>query len=149
MNALLSRMPPPPAPPLVGDADSAVSVVSVLAAAHSSGAGLLSFFTARESRALALVHRELHEAVRAFPWADPARVTGSLALWRAAFAFARAKTTSSSEAGVRARSRSCEQRAPRRGGLRTTRRADRLGQQGGLLQARRDAECVSIIVTRA
>ena len=64
------------------------SVFSVLAAAHTDGAGILGFVSAsmREARGLRLVSRELLGAVATFPWRDLKTViTGSVALWRSCF----------------------------------------------------------------
>ena len=68
------------------DATTSRTVLSVLAGAHSVGAGLLGFFDTRGARALRLVCTELHAAVTACPWADAeTRIARRLDLWRACF----------------------------------------------------------------
>ena len=67
------------------------SILSILAGAHSIGAGMLGFLTMEESNALRSVCTEFREAVMDFPWMDAKSVIkGSLRAWRAAFPVARA-----------------------------------------------------------
>ena len=77
------------------DRDFASTILSVLAGAHSVGAGALAFFSTREARALRLVCTELLAAVASCPWADAkTRVARRLDLWRASFPRARAANVS-------------------------------------------------------
>lgn len=67
---------------------SVFSVFSVLAGAHSNGAGVLVFVSTstRKARVLRLVSRDLNAAVAAFPWRDPTTIiSGSIASWHSSF----------------------------------------------------------------
>ena len=68
------------------DRDHASTVLSVLAGAHSVGAGILGFFDTKEVRAIRLVCSEFREAVAAVPWADMGtRISRNAGGWRASF----------------------------------------------------------------
>ncbi len=68
------------------DRDHASTVLSVLAGAHSVGAGILGFFDTREARAIRLVCAEFREAVAAVPWADTeTRISRNVGGWRACY----------------------------------------------------------------
>ncbi len=68
------------------DRDYGSTVLSVLAGAHTVGAGILGFFDTKEARAIRLVCTEFREAVAIVPWADMGtRITGNVGGWRASF----------------------------------------------------------------
>ncbi len=68
------------------DRDYASTVLSVLAGAHSVGAGILGFFDTREAGAIRLVCVEFRDAVAAIPWADmETRISRNVGGWRACY----------------------------------------------------------------
>lgn len=75
--------------------DGPRTLLSVLAAAHSQGLGLLSFFDTREARQLRLVCEKLKEAVSTYAWCDSeTNISGCLKSWRLSFPMARAANVS-------------------------------------------------------
>jgi hypothetical protein len=68
------------------DRDFASTVLSVLAGAHSVGAGILGFFKTKEARAIRLVCTEFRAAVAVVPWADMRTcILRNAGGWRASF----------------------------------------------------------------
>jgi hypothetical protein len=69
-----------------GYASTPSTVLSVLAGAHSVGAGILGFFDTKAARALRLVCTEFREAVAVVPWADTGtRISRNAGGWRTCF----------------------------------------------------------------
>jgi hypothetical protein len=68
------------------DRDYASTVLSVLAGAHSAGAGVVGFFDTMEASLIRLVCTEFREAIAAAPWADMGtRIRQNVGGWRASF----------------------------------------------------------------
>ena len=68
------------------DRDYASTVLSVLAGAHSVGAGILGFFDTREAGAIRLICTEFRDAVAAVPWEDEqTRISRNVGGWRACY----------------------------------------------------------------
>ena len=81
---------PTPIPFATHRDDSSRSLLSVLAGAHSVGAGIFGFLDQRHACALRLVCVEMRDAVAAAPWMATSRIYSSVRRWRRCFPLARA-----------------------------------------------------------